>query len=153
MSGDATFEDGAPRALRLIAERLEDLEVISSLVQDAVLSGADMSWDPARRRFSMLVNRFRWEANVDMPERTRALLVIDDVSRVASQGVDRRAGDLVYAILSLAWGAAEDGTGQLLITLAGDGAINLDAETINVTLQDVTQPYRAVSGKTPKHPD
>ena len=39
----------------------------------------------------------------------------------------------------------------MLLTLAGDGALRLEVEAIEVTLKDVTRPYRAPSGKVPHH--
>ncbi|MEL6416944.1 MAG: DUF2948 family protein, partial [Pseudomonadota bacterium] len=45
----------------------------------------------------------------------------------------------------------EDAAGQVLLTLAGDGAIRLEVEALEVTLKDVTRPYRAPSGKAPDH--
>ena len=45
----------------------------------------------------------------------------------------------------------EDGTGRLTLTLAGDGAVALDVEALDVRLDDVTRPYRAPSGKVPRH--
>jgi hypothetical protein len=35
--------------------------------------------------------------------------------------------------------------------LAGDGAIRLEVEALEVILRDVTRPYRAPSGKVPRH--
>jgi hypothetical protein len=35
--------------------------------------------------------------------------------------------------------------------LAGDGAIALDVEALDIRLDDVTRPYRAPSGKVPHH--
>ena len=58
---DARFEDGAERALRLRAETPEDLAVISALTQDALAEVKDAAWTPKRRRFSVLLTRFRWE--------------------------------------------------------------------------------------------
>ena len=50
-------------------------------------------------------------------------------------------------ILSLAVGDVRarrsDGAGHVLMTLAGDGAIRLDVEALEVTLKDVTRPYAA----------
>jgi hypothetical protein len=39
----------------------------------------------------------------------------------------------------------------VILTLAGDGAIALEAEALEVTLKDVTRPYLAPSGKVPNH--
>lgn len=155
---DATFEEGAERPLRLQALTADDLTVISALTQDAVFPVSEMAWRPKAREFALLLNRFRWEdkhraeARARPYERVQTVLRIGDVTRVSSQGVDRSDADIVLSLLSLGWEAGADGTGRLVLTLAGDGAIALDAECLNVTLQDVTRPYKAPSGKAPDHP-
>ncbi len=160
MSEDARFEDGAERALRLRAEDGEDLAVISALVQDAILPGHEMSWDRPRRRFACLINRFRWEDQVvserlaRAPERVQSVLVIDDALAVKQQGVPSDAAkESVFSVLNVVFEAGDDGAGRLVLTLAGDGAIAVEVEAVNVTLQDVTRPYRAPSGKSPSHPE
>lgn len=154
MVEDARFEDAAEGPVALRALDGDDLRVISALVQDAILPVGEMTWDRRRRRFALLLNRFRWEdKGARPPERVQAVLAIEDVQGVATQGVDRADRDLVLSILALDWTAGEDGTGRITLVLAGDGAIALDVETIEVTLRDVTRPYVAPSGKTPRHPE
>ena len=154
---DASFEDGAERPLRLWAQDADDLVVVSALAQDAVFPAAEMSWQPARRQFAVLLNRFRWEdedrARVRgrAVERVQTLLVVSDVTRVRSQGLGQRDAGTVLSLLSLGWEPGEDGTGTLTLTLAGDGAVALEAECLDVRLMDVTRPYRAPSGRTPGH--
>lgn len=156
---DATFEDGAEQALTLKAMTPEDLAVLSALVQDAVLPTGELHFDRRRRTLSLLINRFRWEDTTAAEaarrpyERTRALLVIADVTGLASMGFDRTDKDLILSILSLDWQAADDGTGTLTLTLAGDGAISARTECLDVTLKDVTRPYLAPSRRMPRHPD
>jgi hypothetical protein len=133
----------------------DDLRVISTLVQDAVFPVAEVTWDSRRRRFALLINRFRWE-DADgrrPPERVQSVLVIEDALKVASQGFAREAADLVLSLLALDWQEGPDGTGRITLVLAGDGAVAIDVETLEVTLKDVTQPYRAPSGQTPHHPE
>lgn len=149
MSEDARFEDGAERALRLRALDADDLGVVAALVQDAVFSGAEMAWDRRRRRFAVLLNRFRWEDR-RAAERVRSVLAIEDVTGVASQGV-KPGDDVVLSLLTMDWEPGEDGTGALVLTLAGDGAIRVAVEALEVTLTDVTRPYVALSGKVPDH--
>lgn len=157
MSGDAGFHDGAEAPLRLVARDAEDLQVISALVQDAVLPAAEMAWDRRARRFAMLLNRFRWEDREAAErrgrpfERVRAVLSIGDVRNVASQGIDRGDPDLVLSLLAVGFEPGEDGTGRLVLTLAGDGAVAVDVECLDVTLADVTRPYAAPSGQAPGH--
>ena len=159
MSGDATFEEGAEAPLRLRALDPVDLQVISGLVQDAVFDGGALHWDRRARRFGLLLNRFRWE---DAPraearrrpyERVRSLLVLEDVIRVQSQGVEPGDAAQVYALLSMEFEPGEDGTGAVMFTLAGDGAIRIEVEALEVLLRDVTRPYRAPSGHKPRHSD
>jgi hypothetical protein len=154
---DARFEDGGEAPLRLIAQDGEDLKVISTLVQDAVLPVTEMTFDARRRRFALFLNRFRWEDRVEAEtvgrayERVRSILVVEDVRKVQSFGFDRTDKDLVLSLLALDFTGGEDGTGRLTLTLAGDGAIALDVEALEVRLEDVTRPYRAPSGKVPRH--
>lgn len=157
MTEDARFEDGGEKPLRLMAEDVEDLQVISSLVQDAVIPTSEMTYRRTDRQFAMLVNRFRWEdedaakARGRSFERVQSVLLVSDVMNVATQGVDARDKDMILSLLSLTFEAGEDGTGQVHLTLAGDGAIRLDVEAVNVTLKDVTRPYKAPSGSIPTH--
>ena len=61
----------APRSpLRLLAADAQDLEVISAALQDAVLKVGDIHWEPAARRLTLELNRFRWETQ-DRTERVR----------------------------------------------------------------------------------
>ncbi|MEL7280519.1 MAG: DUF2948 family protein [Pseudomonadota bacterium] len=154
MNQDASFEDGREAPLNLGALDQDDLQVISSLVQDAVLPMSELSWRPKERRFALLVNRFRWEdegRERHGSERVQSVLVIDNVLRVASQGVERGDKDMILSLMSLGFEPGEDASGQVLLTLAGDGAIRLEVEALEVTLKDVTRPYRAPSGKAPDH--
>ncbi|MCV6825168.1 MULTISPECIES: DUF2948 family protein [Halocynthiibacter] len=159
MSNDATFEDGAEKPLQLVAADEEDLQVISSVAQDAVFPISEVAWRPQERRFAILLNRFRWE---DAPnaearnrpyERVRSVLTFEDATGVVSQGIDQNDKDLVFSILSIGFEPGEDGTGRILVVLAGDGLIGVDVECLNVTLQDVTRPYIAPSKSMPQHPE
>ncbi|MEV8468803.1 DUF2948 family protein [Fluviibacterium sp. DFM31] len=154
---DARFEDGAEQPLRLLAETAEDLAILSALVQDAVFQASEMAYRPGKREFALLLNRFRWEDRETAKrqkrpfERVQSVLLVSDVLKVASQGIDRGDRDTVLSLLSVTFEAAQDGAGEILLTLAGDGAIRLSVECLNLHLRDVTKPYVAPSGKAPDH--
>lgn len=158
MTEDARFEDGREAPLRLKALDAEDLAVIAALVQDAVFPAGEMKWDHKARRFAILLNRFRWEdapnaqARKRSYERVQAVLAVEDVMKVQSQGVDKSDPDMVFSLLDMAFAPGEDGAGRLELTLAGDGVIALEVEALEVILQDVTRPYVAPSNKAPSHP-
>lgn len=156
MTQDARFEDGREGPLNLGALDGEDLGVISALVQDAVFPASEMAWQARDRRFALLLNRFRWEdrgRDRHAPERVRSLLVFDNVQRVASQGVPRGEAEIVLSLLAIEWQPGDAPGGVVELQLAGDGAIRLEVEALEVGLRDVTRPYRAPSGRVPDHSD
>lgn len=154
MVDDARFEDAGEAPVALRALDAEDLNVLSALVQDAVFPATEMTWDRRRRRLALLLNRFRWEDRPlrNPPERVQSVLVIEDAMAVRSQGIDRTDADLVLSLLAMDWTAGADGTGTITLVLAGDGAVAVDVEALEVTLKDVTRPYVAPSRKAPDHP-
>ena len=157
MTQDATFEDGRERPLNLGALDQDDLQVVSTLIQDAVFPASEIIWDVCQRRFAILINRFRWEdrslrdQSGHAVERVQTVLSIDNVLGIASQGIELANKDMIFSALSLQFEPGPDAGGTLLLTLAGDGAIKLSVEALEVRLKDVTRPYRALSKTVPDH--
>lgn len=157
MTQDARFEDGGEAPLRLRALDGDDLTVMASLAQDAVLQGGDITYRRKERRFALLLNRFRWEdadratARQRPLERVRSMLVIEDVLSVRSQGIAQGEADTVLSLLDLRFVAGEDGAGTLELLFAGDGVIACEVEALELVLKDVTRPYAAPSGRMPTH--
>jgi hypothetical protein len=154
---DARFEDGDDAPLRLIAQDAEGLGILAALLQDAVFPITEMIYAKTRRRFALLLNRFRWEDRdaADRAgrkyERVQSLLVFEDVLSVQTTGIDRDDKDRVLSLLDLPFAPGADGTGSLTLLLSGGGAIALNLETIDASLRDTTRPYFAPSGKAPNH--
>ena len=157
MNQDAGFNDALDRPLNLGAQDAEDLQVISSLTQDAVLTVDDLKWNRVERQLVFLLKRFRWE-DVELakqqgrdPERVQSLLVIQNATGLASQGIDRKQADIVLSLMSVEFSGAEDGVGDLILTFSGDGALKVQIDGLDVALRDVTRPYVAPSKQFPNH--
>ena len=154
---DARFEDGDEAPLRLIAQDADGLGILSALVQDAVFAITEMTYVRKRRRFALLVNRFRWEDRDTAArqgrgyERVQSLLVFEDVLSVQTSGLDRTAPDMILSLLQVRFTPAAEGAGRVELVLAGDGAIALELETLDALLRDVSRPYLAPSGRVPGH--
>lgn len=127
--------------LHLIAQDAEEAPIISALMQDAVVRANDMSFDPRRRRFLMLANRFCWEART--PMRARSLLTIGCVGHVARRQWTH--GQEVLDLLALRPAGEE----ALHLDFAGGPALRLTVECIDLMLDDVSAswPVRV----TPRH--
>lgn len=157
---DARFEDGAPRSdapLALMAQDSDDLPALSALMQDAVFTGADIGYVPARRRLALLITRLRWEDRSTAEaarrpyERVRALLVVENITALRRAGFDPADKTAAHAALSLQYAARDALGGTLTLILSGGGAIAMDVETIDITLRDVARPHLAQAQALPDH--
>ena len=143
--------------LRLKAEDLEDLHIVSTFVQDALVKVEDMALVPASRQFTLLINRFCWEnrpggdvrfadvvagrAARAPHERVRAGLTFGGVLRARRQKLAQQARDQVLALLSVEAIPGEDGAATILLTFAGEAQLRLDVECIDVRLEDLGDPW------------
>ena len=130
--------------LRLRAEDAADLQVISAALQDAVLKVGDLQWEPAARRFTVAVNRFRWEMSDRL--RVRAALQFGSVLEAKSRRVRRDAPNAVLELLAVTWegsGTEEDPSGTVTLAFAGGADIQLRVEALDAVLADVSAPWPA----------
>jgi len=140
----------ADRPLRLIAESEDDLPVLSAALQDAAGQLGDFVFEPRARRFTIALNRFRWEAETGRRgERVRAALQISSVLEAGSQRLRQGASDAVVSLLAMTFEPGEAPGGVLLLTFSGGGALRLNVECIDVTLADVSAPWAAA--RRPDH--
>lgn len=141
-----------PKPLRLIAENIEDLEVISAAVQDAVIKAGNLKFDARQKRFSLEINRFGWEAGGKGKERIRlrSLLAFDNVLSVKSRAVTKTDPEMILSLLQVSFSPADEPPGGVVTLLfAGDGEISLQADVLDVTLLD--SDYVWPTRKTPDH--
>ena len=136
--------------LRLMAEDVADLEVLSAAAQDALVRMGEVFYDARARRLSALISRFRWEkADGGQYERVRAALSFEGVLHVKSRRVRLDATDALASILSIAFEANEEPPGGVVrLLLAGGGEIAAEVECLDALLVDIGDAWR-----TPRKPD
>jgi hypothetical protein len=137
--------------LKLLAEDAADLEILAAAAQDALVRVGDLTFDKRARRFTALINRFRWEdARATGPfERVRAAFSFESVLAVKSRKLRLDAPDALGAVLSVTFeSAAEPPGGQVRITFAGGGDIVLEVECLDAMLMDLGSAW-----PTPRRPD
>tara|TARA_B100000925_G_scaffold92037_1_gene66803 strand:+ start:301 stop:786 length:486 start_codon:yes stop_codon:yes gene_type:complete len=157
MSEDARFEDGDDKALNIGAFDQRDLEVVSSLIQDSIFPTSEIKWLSSVGKLALLVNRFRWEDTSlvqlrdSKAERVQSLLIISHVKSISSRGFSPKQKDKILSILSISFDGEDGGSGSILIVLSGNESILVEVDALEIHLRDVTMPYIAPSGTTPKH--
>lgn len=134
------------KPLRLMAGDEEDLNILSTVLQDAVAKLGDFAFLPAERRFAFVANRFCWECAADRKHgpfaRVRVGAHFDDVRSAQFQHLKTDAKDAVVELLSVRLEAGEDGTGVVILDFAGGGAVRLEVESVNAYLSDISDPWR-----------
>jgi Protein of unknown function (DUF2948) len=137
--------------LKLMAEDEADLDIIGAAVQDALVRVGEISVDKKARRFTAMLNRFRWESAGERGpyERVRAALSFDGVMGVKSKRVRQDIDDALASVLSVTFEAdAEPPSGTVRIVLAGGGEIAVAVECLDAVLVDLGPVW-----PTPRRPD
>jgi hypothetical protein len=136
--------------LRLLAEDADDLAVISAALQDAVAQIGDLEWDAKGRRFTLALNRYRWEApGMLLGGRVRAGLQFGSVLAVKSRNLRRDPREAVVELLAVSFEPGEAPGGDIRLAFAGGGDVVLTVECVDAALADVSSPWPTPS--TPAH--
>lgn len=141
------------KPLRLLAQDMEDIAVVGSLLQDALVPLRDISYQPADRQLLMVVNRFCWEdakgADDNGPfYRTHTGVRIDNVARVSYRGVNRKDPDQVHELLTVVCDDSGDDGAVLALHFSGSGVIRIEVDSVYCGLEDLGAPW-----PTPWRPD
>ncbi len=128
--------------LKLIALDTEDLEVVSTHLQDAVVRVADMGFARADRRFALLLNRFDWTAG-RKGLRKRAGLHFEAVKAARFAGFDPHAPEGVLELLAIRFQAGEVPAGIVELIFSGGGTVRLEVDYLEARLADLGAAWAA----------
>lgn len=142
------------KPLKLIALDEEDLAIVSSHLQDAVVRIGDMVYQPSKKRFAAVLNRFDWEsAQGDKGKdfkRRRTALRFERVFGAQLKNVKPSAQERVLALLAVRFEPDEAPAGKVILTFSGDASIQLKVECIEAELKDLGPAWNTRS--KPQHP-
>jgi Protein of unknown function (DUF2948) len=126
--------------LKLVALDRDDVAIISTHLQDAVLKVADVRWQPADKRLVLGVNRFDWEAaHDDRPEyrRRRAALRFDRVLSLKCRNLDPANPHAVLNLLAVEFVEKDAPGGVVTLVFSGGAALRLEVECLEAELADL----------------
>jgi hypothetical protein len=126
--------------LKFVALDQDDLEVVSTHLQDAEVKVADVHWRPQEHRLVLGLDRFDWQAwNADAPElrRRRAALRFERVLACKCKQVKPDGKDAVLNLLAVEFEATDAPAGVVILTFSGGGKLRLDVECLEVELVDL----------------
>lgn len=150
--------------LKLIALDAEDLRVISAHLQDAVGRTGDIAYQPAWRRFALVLNRFDWTTTAsetaksprsgrtkETYTRRQTALRFEKVNKVRSTGIDRSREQDVLSLLAVGFDEGETPSGTVTLYFSGGPQIALEVECIEAELRDLSAAW--ATNNLPEHPD
>ena len=140
------------KPLRLLAESQADLEILSAAIQDSVIKAENLKYDARRRRFTIELNRYRWEHEIKTGEkaRIRSILAFDGVLSVRTRAITKADPDMVMSLLNVTFKPDIDPPGgEVSLLFAGDGELALSVEALDATLLD--SEYEWGTKRTPDH--
>jgi hypothetical protein len=125
-----------PGPLRLRAQDAEDLVVLSSCLQDALVMVGDMAWLPDEQRFVLVGNRFGWETPGPDLARVTCGVTFAGVASVRRKGIDLKENERILSLLTL---RPDDGAIELLFSAGA--AIRLEMPKVEVYLEDIGEAW------------
>lgn len=139
--------------LKLIARTVDDLRVVSAHLQDSIANISDIASLKKNKIFLMQLNRFMWE-DVEKGvfrknKRIRTVLKFENVIKVHSKNINLSKKDKFFDFLTIETNLMPDNNYQMKIVFAGDSAIKILAEVIEVTLDDQGEAWDTKN--MPKH--
>ncbi|HZS62881.1 MAG TPA: DUF2948 family protein [Xanthobacteraceae bacterium] len=138
--------------LKFVVLDEEDLEVVSTHLQDAVVRVSDILWRPREKRLVVALNRFDWEsAQGDTPEfrRRRAALRFERVLSCKCRQIDPAGKDGVLNLLAVEFSETEAPSGVVTLAFSGGATLRLDVECLEAELADLGPTW--TTGHCPIH--
>ncbi|MEN0002461.1 MAG: DUF2948 family protein [Pseudomonadota bacterium] len=141
------------KSLKLLALDLADLTVVSAQVQDALTKPTLIEYSPGNKRLDLVLNRFAWDAQGKAKtgnERRRSVLSFAQVNGLQTKGINRGDDSQILSLLALRFEPSQEPSGLLELTFAGEAAMRLSVDSIEVQLTDLGAAWE--SRFKPKHP-
>lgn len=144
--------------LKLIALDEEDLTVLSSLVQDAIINSDGILFERSKRQLTVQMRRYAWELPgarrrfFAKKERRLSILHFNRVISVSSKNIDRgrgESGTLSLLAIHFEESKNDDASGTVNLIFAGDCHMRVEVENIEAQLSDLDARWQA--GRRPSH--
>lgn len=126
--------------LKFVALDEEDLEVISTHLQDAAVKVADVMWRPKERRLIIVLSRFDWlSAQCDRSRLRRccSALRFERVSACKCRHIDPAGKDAVLNLLAVEFMPTDGPAGVVELVFSGGATLRLEVECLEAELADV----------------
>ena len=139
--------------IKIIGNNIEDLKIISTYIQDSLVTVGDIVFLKKNRIFIMLINRFMWE-NVkkhskDLKKRIRCAIKFEGILEAKSKKINQKNKNKRLECLAIRCKEIISKNYEITFLFAGGGLINLISESIDVVMNDLGEAWNVKY--IPKH--
>src|SRR5262245_32122180 len=132
--------------MKFVALDRDDLEVVSTHLQDALVKVCDVVWRPQEKRLVVALSRFDWPA-AESPDpelrRCRSALRFERVKSCKCKSVNPHGKDAMLNLLAVEFAESDPPGGVVMLTFSGGGALRLEVECLECELADLGQSWPA----------
>ena len=129
---------GALNRMKLNAIDTEELKIIATILQDGLIEVSDVKYLPSIRIFIVMITRFMWEEKIvnKTNNRTKAVLVFEDVLAVHSRNIDQMNKTKVLELLTFNFYYNKSKNIEIELLFNNDATIKLETEVVQAKLED-----------------
>jgi Protein of unknown function (DUF2948) len=135
--------------VKFIALDKDDLDVVSTHLQDALVKVADILWRPQEKRLIVALDRFDWPSAecCVKPElrRCRSALRFERVNCCKCRQVNPAGKDAVLNLLAVEFAETDSPGGVVTLTFSGGGVLRLEVECLEAELADLGPSWPAAA--------
>ena len=124
--------------MKLNAIDSDELKIIATVLQDGLIEVNDVKYLPSIRTFIVMITRFMWEEKIvnKTNNRTKAVLVFEDVLAVHSKNIDQMDKDKVLELLTFNFYYNKSKNIEIELLFNNDATIKLETEVVQAKLED-----------------
>ena len=129
---------GVLNRMKLNAIDTEELKIIATVLQDGLIEVNDVKYLPSIRTFIVMITRFMWEEKMvnKTNNRTKAVLVFEDVLAVHSRNIDQMNKTKVLELLTFNFYYNKSKNIEIELLFNNDATIKLETEVVQAKLED-----------------
>ena len=136
----------ADKVLSLRCEKDQDIKVISSLLQDSLVSNADIYFERTQKTFAFIANRFCWE-RVSSKNfgssyyRVLSGINIQNVISVKQKNLIQKKNNettLFYNLLTIEYDSVSN---EITLIFSQGISVKLNISKLNLFIRDLNEPY------------
>ena len=129
---------GVLNRMKLNAIDTEELKIIATVLQDGLIEVSDVKYLPSIRTFIVMITRFMWEEKIvnKTNNRTKAILVFEDVLAVHSRNIDQMNKTKVLELLTFNFYYNKSKNIEIELLFNNDATIKLETEVVQAKLED-----------------